>query len=152
MSYTGFSIQYFVLIGLVSLVLISCNPVEKLFEKRPSISGTITVDPALVSHITDRDRLFIIARRVEGGPPLAVQRIVEPRFPLKYWLTQEDVMMPGTAFTGEAVVVARIDKDGRAGPPQPGDLEGVFKGNPVLVGSQGVDIVIDKLYEEKRSP
>jgi hypothetical protein len=71
---------------------------------------------------------------------------VDPEFPLKYWLTQDDVMVPGVEFKDQANVIARIDRDGQAGSPQPGDLEGTFQGNPVMVGDQNVDIVINKRY------
>jgi cytochrome c-type biogenesis protein CcmH len=138
--------RHFLRLGLITLLLTSCNQFEFLLEKNSSISGTITIDATLASRVNVQDRLFIIARRTEGGPPLAVQRIVAPQFPLRYWLTREDVMMPGVEFTGSVNVIARIDKDGKAGTPQPGDLEGSFPGNPVQVGAQKVDIVIDKLY------
>lgn len=132
--------------ALLILALASCSSGEGNKSKKLTISGTITVDPALASKIAPNDRLFIIARRPEGGPPLAVQKIASPEFPLKYWLTQDDVMIPGAEFKGEALIIVRIDKDGQAGPPQPNDLEGTFQGNPVQVGDQNVDIVIDKFY------
>jgi cytochrome c-type biogenesis protein CcmH len=131
---------------LLALLLVSCNPGEGGQSKKRTLSGTIYIEPSLASKVNRSDRLFIIARRPEGGPPLAVQKIVNPEFPLKYWLSQEDVMIPGVEFTGEVTVIARIDKDGQAGPPQPGDLEGSWKGTPVKVGDQKVDILIDKLY------
>ncbi|HWP49293.1 MAG TPA: hypothetical protein VNM22_19205 [Candidatus Limnocylindrales bacterium] len=131
---------------LVVLFLVSCSQGEGGQNKKLTLSGTIYIDPSLAAKVGRNDRLFIIARRPEGGPPLAVQKIVNPEFPLKYWLSPEDVMIPGVEFTGEVTVIARIDKDGQAGPPQPGDLEGSWKGNPVKVGDQKVDILIDKLY------
>jgi cytochrome c-type biogenesis protein CcmH len=131
---------------LLALFLVSCNPGEGGQSKKLTLSGTIYIEPSLASKVNRNDRLFIIARRPEEGPPLAVQKIVNPEFPLKYWLSQEDVMIPGVEFTGEVTVIARIDKDGQAGPPQPGDLEGSWKGPPVKVGDQKVDILIDKLY------
>jgi cytochrome c-type biogenesis protein CcmH len=42
--------------------------------------------------------------------------------------------------------LAKLDKDGNAGPPEPGDMEGEHKGNPVMVGQSGVDIIIDKVH------
>ncbi|RMF86260.1 MAG: hypothetical protein D6736_15565 [Nitrospinota bacterium] len=140
-------VKYWLFLGAFLLLLTACDRVKSLWaEKAPTISGTITVDPALIDKLSPQDRLFIIARQTNGGPPLAVQRIVAPQFPLRYWLTQEDVMMPGMAFQGSVNIVARIDKDGKVGPPQPGDMEGVFPGNPTQVGKAQVDIVINKLY------
>jgi hypothetical protein len=42
------------------------------------------------------------------------------------------------------VISARLDKDGNPTTRQPGDLTGEYKSNPVEVGAQKVDIVIDK--------
>ena len=135
------------LLGSLVLLLTACSQVSGFGgEESPTISGTITVDPALIDTLSPQDRLFIIARPAEGGPPLAVQRIVAPQFPLKYWLTQEDVMIPGVVFQGSVNMIARIDKDGKVGTPQPGDMEGTFPGNPVQVGDQHIDMIIDKVY------
>jgi cytochrome c-type biogenesis protein CcmH len=39
-----------------------------------------------------------------------------------------------------------VDKDGKAGPPQEGDLEGEFEKNPTLVGGTDIEIMINKAY------
>jgi hypothetical protein len=75
---------------------------------------------------------------------LAVKKIERPKFPVSYSLSQENVMMPGIALSGKVVIPARLDKDGNPTTRQPGDLTGEYKNNPVEVGSQKVDIVIDK--------
>jgi len=108
-----------------------------------TISGLITVAPELQSKISHPTTVFIIARK-DVGPPLAVKKMIDPTFPLAYILSAEDAMFPGTPFQGEVKVTARIDKDGNAGPAQPGDLEGVASKNPARVGDRNVDIVIDK--------
>ncbi len=55
-------------------------------------------------------------------------------------------MMPGTVLQGSLNVVVRLDRDGAAGPPQPGDMEGVYPGNPAQPGDEGVDIEINKEF------
>lgn len=108
-----------------------------------AIMGIINVAPELQSQLRPTDTLFIIARK-DVGPPLAVKRISNPSFPLPYQLTAADVMFSGTPFQGEVKVVARVDRDGNAGPAQPGDLEGTAQKVPARVGDRDVDIVIDK--------
>jgi cytochrome c-type biogenesis protein CcmH len=110
------------------------------------ISGKIAVDPKLKASIDPNAALFIIARRAgaAGGPPLAVKKIDKPIFPLSYSLSQENVMMQGTPFTGKVDLTVRLDKDGNPTTRGPGDLTGDYKKNPVEVGAKNVDVVIDQ--------
>jgi cytochrome c-type biogenesis protein CcmH len=111
------------------------------------ISGKINIDPKLKTNLDSNVALFIIARPAggAGGPPLAVKKIEKPSFPLNYRLGQENVMMQGTPFTGKINVTARLDKDGNAATRGPGDLTGEYKKNPVEVGTNNVDVVIDQV-------
>jgi cytochrome c-type biogenesis protein CcmH len=112
-----------------------------------SISGKITVDPKLQSKIDKSATLFLIARAASGtaGPPLAVKKIDQPKFPVSYSLGQENVMIQGMPFSGKINVSARLDKDGNAMTREAGNLLGDYKKNPVQVGSQNVDIVLDEI-------
>lgn len=111
-----------------------------------AIMGMISIDPSLQSQLRPTDTLFIIAKK-DVGPPLAVKKIPNPTFPYAYALTAENVMFPGTPFQGEVKVTARVDRDGNAGPAQPGDLEGIATKNPARVGERDVDIVINKVAQ-----
>ena len=111
------------------------------------IAGRVTIAQDLVSRVRDTDVLFIIVRRPQGPRrPLAVQRIDRPLFPVTFEITNKDVMIQGSALKGMVEVLARLDKDGSAGPPQAGDLEGQFERNPTLVGGRDIEIRIDKAY------
>jgi hypothetical protein len=111
------------------------------------VSGTITVDPKLKASVDPNAALFVIARPAggAGGPPLAVKKIDKPTFPLTYSLSQENVMMQGTPFTGKINITVRLDKDGNAVTRGPGDLSGEYKKNPAEVGAKNVDIVLDQI-------
>ena len=108
------------------------------------ISGTLTVDPKLAWKISPSDVLFIIAKRTDGagGPPVAVARYSDLKFPFKYSLSQDNVMMAGGTFEGKLNVSARVSKSGEA-MGQMGDLSGVYPGNPVSVGESGIDFAIN---------
>lgn len=111
------------------------------------VAGVVTIDPALAAKVSPTDVLFVIVRRPQGMPrPLAAKRIDAPKFPVTFEITNQDVMTPGTELRGMVDVLARLDKDGKAGPPQTGDLEGQFAKNPTLVGSREIEIVITKEY------
>ena len=87
--------------------------------------------------------MYVMARRGEPGPPLAV-KASEPAVSPSYTLTGADQAVQGPSFTGEVTIVARIDLDGNAGVPQAGDMEGVIP--RVVIGDSGADVVIDRLY------
>ncbi|MGH7845331.1 MAG: tetratricopeptide repeat protein, partial [Candidatus Binatia bacterium] len=124
----------------------SLAPAQTKPAPAAAISGTVSLGNG-VKHQTDGNAvLFIIGRPAQsgGGPPLAVKKIERPRFPVAYSLSQENVMMPGGSFSGKVAISARLDKDGNPTTRQTGDLTGEYKKNPVAVGTQKVDIVIDK--------
>ncbi|HJU06674.1 MAG TPA: hypothetical protein VJ692_16115 [Nitrospiraceae bacterium] len=111
------------------------------------IAGRVTIDPQLAAKVGPTDVLFIIVRRPQGAPrPVAVKRIDGPTFPVSFEITNKDVMVEGAELKGMVDVLARVDKDGRAGPPQAGDLEGQFEKNPTLPGARDIEIVINKAY------
>jgi cytochrome c-type biogenesis protein CcmH len=111
-----------------------------------SVAGRIVLAPELASKVDPSDTLFVIVRRPGESRPLAVKRIDHPEFPVHFEITSADVMMPGSELRGMVEVIARVDKDGKAGPPQPGDLEGEYDKNPTLPGGKDIEIVIRKVY------
>ena len=124
----------------------SAVPAQTKPTPAATISGSVSLGNGVKNQMDANAVLFIIARSAQagGGPPLAVKKIERPKFPVGYSLSQENVMMPGVAFRGKVVISARLDKDGNPTTRQPGDLTGEYNKNPVEVGTQKVDIVIDK--------
>jgi len=111
------------------------------------IAGRVTIDPKLADKVAPTDVLFVIVRRPSGPPrPVAVKRIDNPHFPVPFEITNKDVMVQGSELKGMVNVLARLDKDGKAGPPQEGDLEGEYEKNPTLAGGTDLEIVINKAY------
>lgn len=114
----------------------------------PTIQGEVRLASALAEKARGKAALFIIARGKRPGPPLAVLRILKPRFPLKFTMSERDVMLRGAAFSGEVSLVARLDGDGKVG-TRPGDILGGARG-PVEVGARGVRILLAR--EAKSAP
>jgi len=110
-----------------------------------SVSGKVTLGPALKAKAAPGDTLFIFARAVQGPKmPVAIARLQVKDFPLSFTLDDSSAMGPAMKLSlfPEVVVGARISKSGNA-TPQSGDLEGFT--SPVKVGSSGVQVVIDKV-------
>lgn len=111
------------------------------------IAGEVTIAPDLAGRVKPTDVLFVIVRRPSGAPrPLAAKRIDNPAFPVSFEITNADVMMQGTELRGMVDIIARLDRDGQAGQPQSGDMEGRYEKNPTLPGGRDIKITIDKVY------
>lgn len=110
-----------------------------------SVSGSVSLAPALASQVSGGETLFVFAR-AEGGPrmPLAVLRKTAKELPLTFALDDTLAMAPNFKLSGaEAVrIEARVSKSGNAS-PQPGDLIGTS--DVVRPGARGVKIVVDKV-------
>jgi cytochrome c-type biogenesis protein CcmH len=115
-------------------------------ESVGSISGVVTIDPALASKVSSTDVLFVMVKRPSGPPrPLAAIRIEHPTFPVPFEVTNADVIVQGSELKGVVNIVARLDKDGSAGPAQPGDIEGDYAKNPTMAGAKNVEIVLNRV-------
>lgn len=128
----------------LSLILGGCDLLPELGPPKESVSGTIRMSANLPVKAWRTRTLFIILEREGGGPPLAVQRLVETRFPYRYVITKDDMMIRGQEFAGRVRVRARLDADGVPGPLVKGDFEGRASGL-VAVGAKNVDVVIDRI-------
>jgi cytochrome c-type biogenesis protein CcmH len=107
-----------------------------------SVSGTVTLSPALAGKASPTDTVFVFARAAQGPRmPLAVLRAQVKDLPLKYKLDDSMAMAPSARISGAAQVIvgARISKSGNA-IPQPGDLSG--ESAPVAPGASGIAITI----------
>lgn len=110
-----------------------------------SISGTITLSPSL-GQISNGKVIFVIVRPagVDSGPPLAVRRMRNSGFPLKYEVSEANVMIQGMPFQGLVNIIVRLDGDGKVG-RQPGDLEGKTK-QPAKIGDTSINVVLDRRH------
>jgi len=108
------------------------------------IAGQVLISPGLTDQVRPTDVLFVIVRRPGGTPrPVAAKRIENPKFPVPFEITNAEVMVQGAELRGMVDVMARLDRDGQAGPAQPGDIEGRYAKNPTLPGGRDLEIVLD---------
>lgn len=110
-----------------------------------SVSGSVSIAPAIAGNVSGAETLFIFARS-EGGPrvPLALVRTQARALPLKFALDDTHAMAPGVNLSSaeQVRIEARISKSGSA-TPQPGDLAG--SSAVVKPGARDVNVVIDKV-------
>ena len=107
-----------------------------------SVSGTVTLAPALAAKAQPGDTVFVFARAAEGPRmPLAILRKQVKDLPLNFTLDDSMAMSPAAKLssTPRVVVGARISASGNA-TPQTGDLQGFSA--PVAPGATGLAIQI----------
>lgn len=76
---------------------------------------SISLDAKLATRVPAGGTLFVIARRGEGGPPLAVQRRSVGTWPVSVRLSDADAMLPGMQLSasGPLKLIARISASGQ---------------------------------------
>ncbi len=107
-----------------------------------TVSGTVSLAPALARLASPDDTVFVFARAAEGrGMPLAILRKKVSDLPIRFTLDDSSSMSPSATLSaaGTVIVGARISKSGNA-MPQPGDLSG--QSPPVVVGTSALKIEI----------
>jgi len=111
-----------------------------------AIRGEVALAPALAARVAADDKIFIVARAVQGSRvPLAVSVRRGRDLPFAFTLDDSMSMAPQAKLSthdGEVIVVVRISKSGQA-MPQAGDLAG--ESAPVKPGATGLKIAIDRV-------
>jgi cytochrome c-type biogenesis protein CcmH len=108
------------------------------------LAGEVQVSEALRGS-SGRGTLYVMVRNAGvPGPPVAVKRIPDPSFPVRFEIGSADVMMQGTPLVGPFELSARLDQDGNPMTKSGGDL--VTKGglSGVPVGAGALVLVLDE--------
>ncbi|HEY2926041.1 c-type cytochrome biogenesis protein CcmI [Piscinibacter sp.] len=110
-----------------------------------SVSGSVSLAPALQGDVRPTDTVFVYARATDGSRiPLAVQRARVADLPLQFKLDDSMAMSPQHRLSdvAEVRIEARVSRNGSA-TPAPGDL--IAGGEVVKTGSRGVALRIDRV-------
>lgn len=117
--------------------------VQEAATSAEPVRGRVVLDPALAGRVPPHATLFVIARRGNGGPPLAVKRVTDPTLPYEFEIGPDDRMIRQMPFAGPLQLTARLDADGNATTRTAGDLQGSAR-DPANPGDANVEIVIDQ--------
>lgn len=112
-----------------------------------SVSGQVSLSPALQGKVGAGDVLFIFARALDGSRiPLAMLRKKAAELPVVFTLTDEMAMAPSAKLSAhrQVMIGARVSRGGDA-IAKPGDLEGFSP--EVAVGGKDVRVVIDRVVQ-----
>ena len=114
-----------------------------------TVSGTVTLAPALAGRVAPDDTVFVFARAIGGSRmPLAVLRKQVKDLPLRFTLDDSLAMSPAAKLSGAANVVvgARVSKSGKAG-VQEGDLQGQLPA--VALGTANLKLEIGDVVKSR---
>jgi hypothetical protein len=126
--------------GLSGMSLVVESPRAPTSDK--TLSGTVTLAPALANSVKPGDTLFVVARPQEGSRmPLAMLQKKVSDLPLQFALDDSMGMSPVVRLStaGKVVVSVRISKTASPSPER-GDLGS--QSAPVSVGAKGLLIEI----------
>jgi cytochrome c-type biogenesis protein CcmH len=110
-----------------------------------SVSGRVTLSPALASKVQPGDTVFVFARAPQGPRmPLAVKRGLVSDLPMDFVLDDSTAMSPQFKLSSvpEVRIEVRVSRNGSA-TPSAGDLIG--QGPVVKPGATGVAVQIDQV-------
>jgi hypothetical protein len=103
-----------------------------------SVSGEISIKGD-----SPKGVLFIFAKKFGGKMPmpLAVKKINNPKYPLKFKLSQDDAMMKQIPFKGPFIITARVSPSGNAM-----DKSGVEVSTQkkVVLGQKDIKLILSK--------
>lgn len=109
-----------------------------------TIAGELTLSEAAQAAVAATDTVFVIARAPGTGRiPIAVQRRPAADFPLRFELSDADVMMAGRSLAefDQLEIFARVSKSGMA-EASPGDLRTAAQ-TVAVRGGESVKLLID---------
>jgi cytochrome c-type biogenesis protein CcmH len=120
----------------------SAAPAPAVAAGATTVSGTVSLAPALAAKASPEDTVFVFARPAEGSRmPLAIIRKQVKDLPFRFELSDSMAMTPQSRLSAfsQVVVGARVSKAGTA-VPEAGDLQG--QSQPVAVGTRDLAIEI----------
>ncbi len=122
------------------------GPAEaKAARASSTVTGRVSIDPALKGKASPNDTVFIFARAVDGPRmPLAIVRTTVSQLPLDFALTDDMAMSPQFNLSSASLVrvEVRVSKSGSA-TPSSGDLIGASL--PVKPGAHDLQITISQV-------
>ncbi len=110
-------------------------------EGRFNISGTVTVPERLAALAQADNNACAIIVKNEADVPVAIKRIVDPKFPLEFVLGEEDLLTEH--IDGDLKLEVQINNHGRLGFIKQGDIFGASE-DPVKSTSKNVVVQADK--------
>lgn len=125
-----------ILASLAIFLLAGCS------QREFFLSGTITIASALQKHLPINNSVMFIVAKNDGDVPIAVHRIVNPQFPVRFNIEPEDLIVPELPTDTPLRIEVEMNTHGTVGSPVRGDLKGAHP-SPVYPGEKRIHVVVD---------
>ena len=110
-------------------------------EGRFNISGTVTVPQRLASQAQADNNACAIIVKNAADVPVAIKRIVDPKFPLQFSRGEDDLLTE--SIDGELKLEVQINNHGQLGVVKQGDIFGTYEDH-IKPNSKDILVEADK--------
>lgn len=124
----------------LAAALAACNLLSGDFR----LSGSVSLDENIEDRLPKTGAVLFIIAENEGDVPIAVQRVMDPTFPVSFRMGPTDLIVPALISGQRLHVRAEVSTHGQAGKLRPGDLFGQSR-RVIFPGSSGVRVTIDQI-------
>ena len=90
------------------------------------VSGTVGIQGGLLNAMPGPNSMLFLVALNDGGVPVAVKKVINPVFPLKFEMTPANLIMPDL-LTRKLYLSALMNTHGQLNAPRKGDLRGEVK-------------------------
>lgn len=133
--------KLFVLLAMVSVGAYFYCASRTVEEGHFSLSGTVTVPERLAQMAQADNNSCAIIVKNEADVPVAIKRVVNPKFPLAFSMGEEDLL--AQQVEGNLKLEVQINNHGKLGVIKQGDIFGAAQG-PVHATDKNVLVEADK--------
>ncbi len=109
------------------------------------VSGTVQITPEMAAAMPGPNSMLFVVARNDGGVPVAVRKIINPVFPVKFELTTSSLIMPDL-LTRRLYLDALLNTHGQLGVTRKGDIKGALNSGVPIV-SKGSEITLDTIVK-----
>lgn len=109
------------------------------------VSGTVGISENLLPSMPGANSMLFLVALNEGGVPVAVKKVINPVFPVKFEMTPSTLIMPDL-LTRKLYLNAMMNTHGQMNSPRRGDLRGEVRS---MIGfrDKGVNFSLDTLVK-----
>ena len=129
-------------VAVISLVACFVCATRKVHEARFHITGTVEVPERLAKVAQADNNSCAIIVKNEADVPVAIKRIVNPKFPMAFELTEDDLL--AASVEGDLKLEVQINSHGKLGMIKEGDIFGAVSA-AVKPNSKDVLVQADKM-------
>jgi hypothetical protein len=114
----------------------------KVLHKGINISGTIDIAPRLEAKADRPNTTCFVVIKNSDEIPLAIKRFVNPSFPLKFSINNEDMLL-SKVWGDPLKIEVQVNNHGKVGTLEPGDMYGELE-KPLGFYAKNVRVNVDR--------